>query len=157
VAAENLLRLSNLTSDDSYRQRAEKIFSAFSAELSQGMSAPRLLGALAVYFETPLQVILVTREMKLAAGSESAKMEELLQGLYLPQGSVFILSEARAQALSRQLSLFEGKSALSTEAIAYVCERGRCELPARNSATLKRQLSEHGALPISLPPGEGSW
>src|SRR5690606_8357230 len=59
VAVENLLRLSMLTGEEGYRQRAEKSLIAFSGVLKDGTSAPRLLSALQSYLDTPLQVVVV--------------------------------------------------------------------------------------------------
>ncbi len=152
VSAENLLRLSNITSEDHYRKRAEELFSAFSLNLTRGTGSPRMLSALLSYLNTPLQLVLIEGENDSTPASPESTFEQIrgaLSMVYAPNTLCLFMSEAAAKEGAQTIGLLRGKVALSKKTTAYLCERGHCELPARNWATLRRQLAKKGIQPIS--------
>jgi len=147
VAAENLLVLAGCTDNDSFRERAAQILAAFSGELARGMGAPRLLSALSSYLSVPLQVILVQGEDSKEAGA----MASTLRKSYLPDAFVVLGDPAQIESLAAVAPSVAGKGALSGKTTAYVCERGRCELPAKDAATLRSQLAKYRST-VSVAP-----
>jgi len=157
VALLNLMRLSELTGE--YRERAERGLAAFSQALSRSpTTSPKMLSALDFYLDTPLEVFVVTP----AAGGDPAPLLSRFRRAFLPN-RVFTLTE-EGEPLSRRarvIHVLEGKRALQGRSTAFVCERGRCELPTSDPDTFDRQLGkvvpllDAGAVaPLSLPqPG----
>lgn len=143
VAAHNLLFLANLIDAPRYTKQAEELLRAFSTDLEEGTESPLLLSALSRYYDVPLQVILVhPGKEPPAAGSAGYEMEALVRHMYLPGAVVLILEDDQAKSLAKDIAILDGKRA-SSKTTAYVCQRGGCELPARDAPTLKQQLEEH--------------
>ncbi len=134
VALDNLLRLHGLTDDDGYRQQAEALLSAFGSQLTRrATGAPRLLMAFDRYTDTPREVVIIERQP-----GDGAPLVDVLRRTFLPNRVLLVRQDGHLG----DLSLLEGKAVLEGNATAYVCERGRCQLPTSNPATLMSQLSE---------------
>jgi uncharacterized protein YyaL (SSP411 family) len=149
----NLLRLAEITSDDRYRERAEQAFAAFSHVLSEdGPTVPWMVGALDAYLGTPREIVIV-------APDESATAEPLLARLrtaFVPDRVLVVTTTDRVEALARRIPLLAGKRALHGETTAFVCERGRCQLPTSDPEEFARQLAaakplSEGGVPAPLP------
>lgn len=140
VALLSLLRLSELTSEDDYRERAERSLAAFSRDLSRSpTTSPKMLSALDFYLDTPLEVFVVTP----SDGGDPAPLLARFRQAFLPN-RVFTLTE-EGDPLSRRarvVRVLEGKQALGNRPTAFVCERGRCELPTSDPDTFARQLAK---------------
>ena len=102
--------------------------------------------------DRPREVFLLIPE-----GEGEARARPLLdvaRGAYLPNRALLVLREG--PQLDENLSLvpaLEGKRALGGEPTAYVCERGRCELPTSDPAVLRRQLADAPPLPPAATDG----
>jgi hypothetical protein len=141
VALLNLLRLHEFTTDDHYRQRAEKAFTAFSGSLQASpLALSEMLLALAFDLDIAKEIIIVT-----PAGERSAA-EPLLAQLrqtFLPNRVITVVEEG--EMLARQASvipLLKDKRALQGKATAYVCEQGICELPTQDATTFADQIAK---------------
>ncbi|NIM64195.1 MAG: thioredoxin domain-containing protein, partial [Acidobacteria bacterium] len=139
VAAMNLLRLHELTTDDAYRAAARRLFGAFQETLTR---APRALTEmlLAVDFKLgrPKEIVLVHR-------GETALIEpflDVLRSEFLPRQVLVHASEAQVKALGDRLPILKGKRAGSRGVTAYVCEAGVCALPTSDVERFRRQLLE---------------
>jgi uncharacterized protein YyaL (SSP411 family) len=154
VAAMNLLRLAELTTDMTHRKRAERTLASFAAELGRGgRGLPRMLGALDFYLDVVLEVFIVH-----PAGTQPGALLDTLRRTFLPNAVVVVGSDAQVAALAEQVPLLAGKVALKGKPTAFVCEQGRCELPTGDPKVLAKQLSRHEPLvaggtpaPLSLP------
>ena len=145
VSALNLLRLSLLTGQDALRARAERLFSASSLSLSQGGSGlGRMLTALDFYLDTPLEVVLLIPD----GGSAEALLPALRES-YLPNRSLSFVHAADVAEHTALIPLLDGKVAQGGALTAYVCERGRCELPTSELRVFRRQLAR--AAPLIEP------
>jgi hypothetical protein len=160
VALLNLLRLAEITGDDAWRERAERGLSAFASILRhRPTAAPAMLGALDWYLDVPLEIVLVSPDER---GSDAEPLRAALRRVFVPNRLIATLSEQEAAAQSSLVPVLEGKVAIDGEATAYVCERGRCELPTREPEELARQIArvrpldpERTPPPLSIPtPGE---
>jgi len=149
VEALNLLRIAEFTGARAPRQKAERIFAAFSAELSHG-GLPRMLVALDFYLDQAREIVLV----RPTGGSDGALLGELRR-TFLPNRVLVRLEAGAVAEQAALLPIIEGKQALSGQATAYVCEHGHCELPTSEAATFGRQLRavrplREGAAPAAL-------
>jgi uncharacterized protein YyaL (SSP411 family) len=128
VAALNLLRLYSYTTDDQFRIRAENLFKAFHQRLTDTPSAlSEMLLAVDYYFDTPLEIILITPPGNLDA---AAPFVDKFRKQFVPNRILVAADEKQAAANAKIIPLAAGKKAVHGKATAYVCEKGTCSLPA---------------------------
>ncbi|MCB9751941.1 MAG: thioredoxin domain-containing protein [Myxococcales bacterium] len=153
LALHNLLRLALLTGDAAVQTHADALLAAFATPLREragGLAV--MLAGLERALDRPREVFLLIPE-----GEGEARARPLLdvaRGAYLPNRALLVLREG--PQLDENLSLvpaLEGKRALGGEPTAYVCERGRCELPTSDPAVLRRQLADAPPLPPAATDG----
>jgi len=148
VALENLLRLSELTSDDQWRARADDTLRAFALRLERGPTgAPALLSALDFRLDRPKEIVIVRPA---GAGDSATPLVETVRAAYLPNSVFTVATEGGEVDRQRQLiPLVEGKRALRGIATAYVCEQQVCALPTSDPKVLAAQLAKVHPLPDS--------
>jgi uncharacterized protein YyaL (SSP411 family) len=153
VAALNLLRLEEFTTDEHHRQVAERSFRAFSNRLRQGAGTPKFLGALDYYLDKPVEVVLVS-----PAPGASSELEAILHRTFVPN-RIYALA-AHGESLERQakvIPLLAQKLPIRGKATAYVCRQRYCELPTSDPKVFARQLArveplfpDSSALPLPV-------
>jgi uncharacterized protein YyaL (SSP411 family) len=155
VASLNLLRLAELTLNDAYRVRAEKLFASFGQVLTgRGMSAALMLAGLDLYLDQALEVVIVTTD-----GAGGDELVNVVRTSFLPQIVFARTTQERIKIDSAVIPFIEDKIARGGKATAYVCRRSACELPTNDPVVFAAQLSriEPFALPtapLSIPePG----
>jgi len=140
IAAANLLRLSELTGDDSYRTKAAGTFAASGVLLARAPGAvPKLLGALDFQLDQPKQIVLVA-----AAGAPSSETSALLARVrraYVPNRVLVQVTEGD-RAAQQVIPLVEGKPARGGRPTAYVCVGTHCEQPTGDPDQLSAQLAK---------------
>ena len=140
VTVLNLLRLHEFTTDDRYRQRAEKALQAFSGTLqAQPTALSEMLLALAFHLDMPKEIIIVTPE---GQRQSAEPLLAQLRPIFLPNRVVLVVSQG--DELDRHatiIPLLKHKRALQNRATAYVCEQGFCELPTHDPAVFARQIA----------------
>ena len=140
VTVLNLLRLHEFTTDDRYRQRAEKALQAFSGTLqAQPTALSEMLLALAFHLDMPKEIIIVTPE---GQRQSAEPLLAQLRPIFLPNRVVSVVSQG--DELDRHatiIPLLKHKRALQNRATAYVCEQGFCELPTHDPAVFARQIA----------------
>ncbi len=138
VEALNLLRLAEFTGNDRYRVRADRTLEAFGRTLKGSPTAlAEMLLALDFRLDRPKQVVIVARTRK-----QAEPLLQKLRATYLPNRVVVVAVEGPDLARQAKLvPLLESKVAQTGGATAYVCERGRCELPTSDPAVFARQLA----------------
>ncbi len=132
VAILNALRLATFTSDDRWRQIAERGLSSVHEVLTErplGMTE----GLLAVdhHSDVPREVAVVW-----PAGVDAGPLLDVLRKTFLPSRALAGLQEGQAT----RVPFAEGKVTQGGKPTAYVCERGRCELPTADPAVFAAQL-----------------
>jgi len=145
VALLNLLRLSEFTSDDRYRQRAEHGLKAFQRVLAANpASVPRMLAALDFRSDVPKEIVIVTPN----ASAPAEEFLAVLRRTFLPNRVLAVVSEGDAlRELAATVRLVTGKIAQGGRATAYVCERQVCDLPTTDPDVFARQLTRIEPLP----------
>jgi uncharacterized protein YyaL (SSP411 family) len=136
----NLLRLQELTTEDRYRQRAERGFKAFGGILTgQPAALSEMLLAVDFFLDTPREIVIVTPNSRAEAEPFLAK----LRLRFLPNRVLVIAAQGKdLSAQARLVPLLESKVARDGKAVAYVCEKGICELPTADSEVFARQISK---------------
>ena len=137
LAADNLLRLAELTQDDALRTRAERLFAAFSDPLRRrGPGMTRMLAALDRYHDLAREIVIV------GAPDARQPLLDVVRRTFLPNRVLCQLAPDEVPLQAERLPIVAGKALLpGTGATAYVCERGRCELPTADPAVLASQLA----------------
>jgi uncharacterized protein YyaL (SSP411 family) len=142
VALMNALRAGTFTGDERWRMVAEMALSTLSVPLSE---RPTTLteALLALDYRTD-----AVREIAVVWPSESgpsaaSSLLSVLRRTFLP--NKVLAGGPDGDGLSRLATVatfVDGKRALHGKGTAYVCERGRCELPTSNPDVLARQLAK---------------
>jgi hypothetical protein len=139
----NLLRLHEFTTDDRYRQRAERALRAYGDQLeSAPASLSEMLVALDFHLDTPKEIVIVT-----AGGREEAEpLLARLRRLFVPNKIVVVVRDGD-EAQVALIPLVEGKTARDGKPTAYVCERGICKLPTTDLDIFAQQIGVVEPLP----------
>ena len=140
VALLNLLRLHQLTSDERFRQRAERGLRAFAGTLETNpMALSEMMLALDFYLDKPKAVVIVTPQGK---GESAEPMLEVLRRTYLPNRILVVVEEgAELQRQAKLIPMLKGKQALHGRATAYVCVQGACQLPTEDPRVFAGQIA----------------
>jgi uncharacterized protein YyaL (SSP411 family) len=150
VALANLLRLSELTTDDRFRREAVALLRLVAPLLERAPAAfGDLLLALDLYLYDPKEVVIVAPRSR----EEAAPFLDELRRRFVPD--VVLVRAVEGPDLAEQrglVPLLEGKIAKDGRATAYVCQAGACKLPTTEPAVFARQLVE-GQLPSAEPAG----
>ena len=139
VAAMNLVRLHEFTTEDRYRKTAERAFQAFSPILKKSPAAlSEMLLALDFQLDTPKEVIIVTPGSRGGAEPFLARLRQT----FLPNRVLAVIPEAELSAHVKLLPLVDGKRAIKGKPTAYVCEKRVCELPTSDLEIFARQIGK---------------
>ncbi|MBW1892639.1 MAG: thioredoxin domain-containing protein [Deltaproteobacteria bacterium] len=139
VAALNLLRLGEFTTNNNYFKRSEKIFKSFIKILSSNPSAlSSMLLAVDFYLDTPKEIIIVKPE------NEKNMAEQFLSEFgkqFLPNSTLSIVTQGEnSKIVSGIIPSVKHKLAIDGKTTAYICEKGFCKLPATNPEEFSRQI-----------------
>ena len=137
VALMNLLRLAELTLDDSYRARADQLLRAFGSRLEQ---QPQALAEMLLGLDYRLQggkeIVIVIP----SGQTGETLLTPLRQHLYPHRVQVIMPADSALAKEADNWPLLTGKRALHNKPTAYVCEGGTCQLPTSDPAVFLRQL-----------------
>ncbi|MDH3201409.1 MAG: thioredoxin domain-containing protein [Myxococcales bacterium] len=144
VAALNLLRLHDFTDKAKWREQAEALFTSLAGRIQRAPSGyPELLLALDYYYDVPLEIAVVA-ETDLA---DTIPLTKRLRETFVPNKVFCVLTDATASEQQRVVPWLEGKRALQGKPTAYVCERGRCDLPTSIPTVFQRQIGKRRPYP----------
>ncbi len=138
VAVSNLLRLAELTTDDRYRARAGKAFSAFGATLEQSPTVvPKMLAAVDFRLDTPKEIVIVKPDREASANP----MLSRLRDVFLPNRVLSVAAEGKEiDAQKSFIPLLEGRVAIGGKVTAYVCHARICDLPTTDPDVFAKQV-----------------
>jgi len=140
----NLLRLSELTTNEAYRNRAERALTALGGVLP---NAPEALLALDFYLDSAKEIVIVTHGSR----AEAEPLLARLRTAYVPNRVLLVAAEGRSLAdLARLVPLVQGKVAGKGQAMAYVCKRGVCDLPTTEPGVFEKQIRQVDPLPVTV-------
>ena len=146
VALLTALRLATFTSDDRWRAVADRALGNLAAPLaSNPLALTEALLALDFATDEPREIAIV-----LPRGAElrdAAPLTAVLRRAFVPNRALACAAEGDLAALARLAPFAADKVAVDGLPTAYVCRRGRCELPVTDPDALAAQLS---------PPPQGA-
>jgi uncharacterized protein YyaL (SSP411 family) len=141
VAILNALRAATFSTDDHWRAIADRAFAALREALARRPSGlTEALIALDFRTDLPREVAFVWP--KPAGAAAAAPLLAVIGRTFLPNKVLAGSAEGEELgALARLAPFVAEKRALGGRSTAYVCERGRCQLPTADPGVLARQLS----------------
>ena len=151
VAASNLLRLHDFTGDKEWRAAAEKLFASLAFQVTRAPTAfPMLLTALDHYYDAPLEIAIIVPETH----AEGIPLAKRLGETFVPNKAFLLLTESEAERQSTEVPWLEAKRVIGGRPTAYVCERGRCELPTSKPPVFAKQIAKRKPYPsfVDAPP-----
>jgi uncharacterized protein YyaL (SSP411 family) len=139
IAVQNLLRLYEFTTKESYRTRSEKALQSFSSILASNPGAlSEMLLAVDFYFDSPKEVIIVAPRGKEA---EAEPFLSVFRKQFLPNRILTVVTEGEdLESYSGIIPLVQDKIALAGKVTAYVCEGGTCKLPTSDPLVFSQQI-----------------
>ncbi len=144
IAAQNLLRLYDFTGDAKWRSRAERLFASLGLRVTRSpVGYPSLLVALDHYYDRPLEVAVIAPVNR----KEADSLAERLHQTFVPNAAATVLTDAEAERQQIWIPWLEGKRAINGRSTAYVCERGRCDLPTPSPAVFQKQIDRREPYP----------
>ena len=140
LAALNLLRLAEFTTDDRRRERADATLRAFAPILQRTpAAAPALLAALDFRLDRAKEIVIV----RPAAATGDEALLATVRRAYVPNHVLTVGSVSDELARQRKvIPLVADKQALRGATTAYVCEQKVCALPTSDPAVLSDQLAK---------------
>jgi uncharacterized protein YyaL (SSP411 family) len=138
ISALNLLRLSQLTDDKDFRNRADKTLDAFASQITRAPTAmPQMLLAFDYRLSEPRQIVVAGTR----GTPETLAMLKEITGRYLPNKVVLLADGGEGQKfLGERLPFLQTVTALGGHATAYVCENYACQLPMTDIAKFAQML-----------------
>ena len=138
VAVFNLLKLSILTGEGHYRQKAEANLRTMKPALERHPSGFGYLLEASDFFVGPI------REIAVIGSQHDSATRDLLQTIYrryLPNKLVARYDPGSADG-SSEIPLLKGKGPIQGKPAAYVCENYTCQTPVTESADLEDLLAK---------------
>jgi uncharacterized protein YyaL (SSP411 family) len=138
VAAMNLLRLWQITEQQSYKDKADKTLAAFGSSLEQRPEAmPYMMSALGVSFAKPRQIVIAGEP-----GAEDTRaLLRLVWQRYIPNRVLLLADGAEGQKqLSHWVPSLATVKRKQGRATAYICENYICNLPTADPQLVARLL-----------------
>ncbi len=138
IAILCLLRISEMTGDAGFREKAHQSLAFFSTSLSRMPSVfTQMLAALDFHLGAPQEIVL--------AGKDDVSLTEMQHSIFAdfyPNKVVLYSHPAVAEKLTSLAQVVEGKTQLNGSSTAYVCQDFSCRQPVSSITELKEQL-EH--------------
>lgn len=138
VAAMNLLRIWQMTEDDTARDRAVKTISTFGGQLNKTPETmPAMMSAYDALTSIQRQIVIAGAPQ----ASDTRQMLDLVWQRYLPN-SILILADQAAgqQELARTLPFIASMRPKDGKATAYVCQNYVCNLPSSDRKVVAHLL-----------------
>ena len=141
MAILNALRAATFTGDDHWRAIADRAFGALGPTLAR---RPLALteALLALDYRTDVAREIAVIWPKQAGPAAAAPLLAVARRTFLPNKVLAGSADGEDLAALAELAPFVAeKRALGGRSTAFVCERGRCELPTSDPNVLARQLA----------------
>ena len=138
VAAMNLLRLWQITDQQSYKDKADKTLAAFAPRLEQMPEAmPYMMSALDFSLAKHKQIVIAG----VPGADDTRVLLRLVWQRYIPNRVLLLADGAAGQKqLARWLPLLANVTRKQGRATAYICENYVCNLPTADPQTAARLL-----------------
>ena len=142
MAADNLVRLSRLTGDTSFRRLADGVFRAFAGEAARLPSAHAQLMAALLRASAPSLEVVIAGEPE---GADTRALLDVVRASDQRYAAVLVVAPGAAGAAVRELAPFAASyEPVDGKAAAYVCRDFSCRLPTTDPGKLAELLGATG-------------
>lgn len=141
IAVLNLLRLAQMTDNQTWKDRAARTLSLFGERLQQAPQAmPQLLAALDFSLDKPKQIIIAGDYQK----EDTRKMLREVHRRYNPN-KIVLLADGKAgqDFLAQHIPFMASVRMRDGKATAYICENYACKLPTSDLRVMAQLLGEN--------------
>ena len=140
IAVLNLLRLSQMTGNKTWREMAQRSIQAFERRLLATPHAmPQMMAAVNFYLDKPKQILI-------AGQRNSPDTKAILREVhkrFIPNKILVLADGGPAhQRLNASLEILDSLRQVDGKATAYICEDYVCKLPTNDVAVVARLLDE---------------
>jgi len=138
VSMYNLLKLSRLTGNHTFEEKAAKISSLLSSRVKDSpLAFPMLLAALDLALAPSQEVVIVGRR----DADDTKKLLEALRKGYFPNAVIlFKPAEEQSPQINNYANFIEFMYAIDNKATAYVCTNFKCNFPTADPAKMLEYL-----------------
>ena len=148
VALLNALRLATFTSDDRWRALADRAFATIAPTLTENpLALTEALLALDYASDEAREIAIVWPRD--ATPDAARPLLDVVRRTFVPNHALAAASEADAPALGKLIPFIADKTAVDGRVTAYVCVRGRCELPVHEPDALATLLKRRVPYPAT--------
>jgi uncharacterized protein YyaL (SSP411 family) len=140
IAVLNLLRLSQMAGNETWREMAQQSMQAFEGRLLDTPYAmPQMMAAVDFYLDKPKQILI-------AGQRDSPDTKAILREVhkrFIPNKILVLADGGPAhQRLNASLEILDSLRQIDGKATAYICEDYVCKLPTNDVAVVARLLDE---------------
>jgi len=136
IAAMNLLRLFELTNNESLKNYAEKTMKHFCTLLVQSPQVmPQLMAALEYFLAPPEHLVIVTEQSNNEEIFSRSIAEE-----FVPNLNTILLNESQRVFFDTKLIFTKEMKMIDGKSTAYFCKNYACELPINGVDELKQKI-----------------
>ena len=140
IAILNLLRLSQMTDNENWREIADKSLAYFGERIKQAPQAmPQFLAAVDFSLSKPKQIIIAGR-------ADDPLTKELLREVhsrFIPNKIILLADGENGQKiLASYIPFIKSIKMIAGEPTAYICENYACKLPTSDVSTVAELLDE---------------
>ncbi len=138
VMAVNLIRLSSLLGEASFRDLADRTLEAHGGELNRfPMAYPMLLMALDRRLAPPAEIVVAIPDEPAEGEADAARaLLRSARAAFLPHAVVLPVTSDQRHRLEAVIPWLRGKDAVDERATAWVCREGACRAPVHDSEDL---------------------
>ncbi|HEV3059275.1 MAG TPA: thioredoxin domain-containing protein [Vicinamibacterales bacterium] len=146
MSALNLLWLSHLVDDQTWRERLERTLRLFGSRLErQGRAVPMMAAALSTYLAGVQQIVVVEAPSTPSGGDPGGRVSgsDLSSAValhYLPFAVTLHVTPENRLALAETLPLMAGLEPVAGRSAVYVCRNFTCRRPATTPEALQEEL-----------------
>ncbi len=140
VAALNLLRLAQMTDNQSWSEKATSTIAAFADRLAEYPPImPQMLIAYDFQLDKPKRVVVAGKP----GAADTEKMLDAIHSRFLPNKIILLADGGEGQALlSQHLQFLADIAMQENKATAYLCQNYTCKLPTTDVNELVRLLEK---------------
>jgi len=130
AAADFLLKLSKLTSDEKYERYSIKVLRLIAPQIRRYPQAfGRVLSALEFHLSPTKEIVII--------GEKGNELEREIEGNYLPN-KIIVLADEKSD---ESIPLLQERKMIDGKPTAYVCENFVCQKPVTSVEELTKQIS----------------
>ena len=140
VAVLNLLRLSQMTGNEQWREMAERSIRAFGKRLKTApYTMPQMMAAVHFLMDKPKQILIAGQQ----DSSDTRAILRTIHRRFIPNKIILLADDGEVhKRLATELTVLKHLDQIDGKATAYVCENYICQLPTNQLAVLDSLLEQ---------------